>query len=47
MLLRTGQTVGPLLMGAFAAALSVGGSYYALALLPLLMVPLVLFTIKS
>jgi hypothetical protein len=47
MLLRTGQTIGPLLMGAVAVALSVGGAYYAIALLPLIMLLFALFTIKG
>lgn len=47
MVLRTGQTVGPLLMGTIAASLSVGSAYYVLALLPLMMGVLAYVTIDG
>lgn len=45
MLLRTGQAIGPLLMSAAAVTISIDGAYYLFALLPVIMLLVVFFTI--
>ena len=47
MLIRTGQTIGPILMGAMAVSLSIDGAYYLLALLPVAMALVTLVTIAD
>lgn len=43
--LRTGQAIGPLLMSAAAVTISIDGAYYLFALLPVIMLLVVFFTI--